>query len=54
MLFVCYRYSQKSPLGIKDLLPFCWAWIIEKIAFSVGEFKEIRKIYLKEQSSSKI
>lgn len=49
MLIICFRYSQKSPRGIKDLFPFCWAWIVEKVAFSVGEFKEIRKIYLKEK-----
>ena len=52
MLIVCFRYSQKSPRGIKDLLPFCWAWIIEKFAFSVGEFKEIKKIYLKENANT--
>jgi len=43
----------KSPYGIKDLFPFCWAWILEKAAFSVGEFEEIGKIYLKEKQISK-
>jgi glycosyltransferase involved in cell wall biosynthesis len=54
MLIVCYRYSQKSPRGAKDLLPFCWAWIIEKAAFSVGEFKEIKNIHLKERHALKL
>lgn len=52
MLIVCFRYSQKSPRGAKDLFPFCWAWMIEKTAFSIGEFKELKRIYLKEKAGS--
>lgn len=49
MLIICYRYSKESPRGLKDLIPFCWGWMIEKLAFSVGEFTEIIKIYHKEK-----
>lgn len=52
MLIVCFRYSQKSPRGAKDLFPFCWAWMIEKTAFSIGEFKELKRIYFKEKAGS--
>lgn len=44
MLWVCYRYAKASPRGRADLFPFCWAWLIEQIAFSVGEWKSLFQI----------
>lgn len=44
MLMVCFRYSKKSPYGLVDLLPFCWAWVIEQTSFSVGEWKSLFQI----------
>lgn len=44
MLWVCYRYANKSPRGLADVLPFCWAWFIEQVAFSVGECKSVMQI----------
>jgi len=46
MLWLCFRYAKKSPRGLVDILPFCWAWLIEQVAFSVGEWQswlQIRK-----------
>lgn len=45
MALVCYRYCKVSDKGIRDLIPFCWAWIIEQASFSVGEFQSVWKIY---------
>lgn len=39
MLWVCFRYAKKSPRGWVDVLPFCWAWLVEQAAFSVGEWQ---------------
>ena len=50
MLWVCYRYANKSPRGRRDLFPFCWAWIIEQVAFSVGEWRSILNIYKAENA----
>lgn len=44
MLIICRRFSNKSPQGNRDLLPFCWAWLVEQIAFHVGEWKSIFEI----------
>ena len=52
MLWVCYRYAKKSPRGLADILPFCWAWFIEHVAFSVGEWKSLLQIYRAEKIKS--
>lgn len=39
MFWVCYRYAKKSPRGLADILPFCWAWFVEQVAFNVGEWQ---------------
>ena len=44
MLIVCFRYANKSPRGLADLLPFCWAWLIEQVSFSVGEWNSLAQI----------
>ncbi len=44
MLWINYRYAKKSPRGLQDLLPFCWAWLVEQAAFSVGEWKSLFQI----------
>lgn len=49
MLWVCYRYANKSPRGLADVLPFCWAWLVEQVAFSVGEWKSLLQIQRAEE-----
>lgn len=44
MLMVCYRAARESPRGQADLLPFCWSWLVEQVAFHVGEWKSITEI----------
>ena len=44
MLIANLNYALKSPRGLVDTLPFCWAWFIERVAFSVGEIASIREI----------
>lgn len=39
MIWFCFRYAKKSPRGWVDILPFSWAWLIEQVAFSVGEWQ---------------
>lgn len=51
MLLVCFRYARVSPRGRRDTLPFCWAWLIEQAAFSVGEWQSIIHIYQAERRS---
>ena len=49
MLVVCYRYARVSPRGMRDTIPFCWAWLIEQCAFSVGEWQSLLRIYKAEK-----
>lgn len=53
MLWINYRYAQKSPRGLSDTLPFCWAWLVEQVAFSVGEWRSIFQIKRAEEKIKK-
>lgn len=44
MLYVCGRAASASPRRQADLLPFCWAWLVEQMAFHVGEWRSIAEI----------
>ena len=50
LLWICYRYTKKSPRGLADLLPFCYAWLIEQAAFSTGEWQSIFQIMKAEKN----
>lgn len=52
MLTVCHRGAKESPRGQADLLPFCWAWLVEQVAFHVGEWKSISEIRSVERKNS--
>lgn len=54
MLLVCFRYAKVSPRGVSDTLPFCWAWLIEQIAFSVGEWQSLVRIYHAERTTRQV
>lgn len=45
MVWVCSRFARKSPKGYQDVLPFCWAWMIEQAAFIVGEWRSLGAIH---------
>jgi glycosyltransferase involved in cell wall biosynthesis len=47
--FICYKYSRISSKKMRDLMPFCWAWIIEQISFNVGELQSLKKIIYTEK-----
>lgn len=49
VVWVNFKYAKKSPNGLWDLVPFCYAWIIEQIAFSVGEWRSLLSIYRAEK-----
>lgn len=51
MLMLCHRAAKQSPRGQADLLPFCWAWLVEQLAFHVGEWKSIAEIGRAERKS---
>lgn len=53
MLSVCFRYAKVSPRGVRDTLPFCWAWLIEQVAFSVGEWQSLMRIYRAERARAR-
>lgn len=44
MLYVCAKAAKESPRGLRDLAPFCWAWLVEQAAFHVGEWRSIFQI----------
>lgn len=50
MLYLNYQAARESPRGMRDWLPFCYAWLIEQIAFHVGEWRSISQIYYAERS----
>lgn len=43
-LIVTYRTLKFSKYGVRDWLPFTWAWIIEQAAFHAGEWESIFEI----------
>jgi Glycosyl transferase family 2 len=49
MLKICSRAARESPRGQADLLPFCWAWLIEQAAFHVGEWTSIAEVWRAER-----
>lgn len=51
MLIVCSRAAKQSSRGQADLLPFCWAWLVEQVAFHVGEWKSITEIQQAERKN---
>lgn len=44
VLIVAWRAAGESPRGMRDILPFAWAWLIEQAAFHVGEWQSIAEI----------
>jgi glycosyltransferase involved in cell wall biosynthesis len=46
MVWITFRITRYSKFGIKDLIPFIFAWLIEQLAFHVGEWKSIYEIYI--------
>jgi len=51
MLVVNYRAARVSPRGMRDLFPFCYAWLLEQAAFHIGEWKSISEIIKAEECS---
>ena len=41
---IVHRYVKKSPRGLADFFPFCWAWLVEQLAFLIGEWQSIIEI----------
>ncbi len=51
MLLINFKLTKYSKNNrIIDTFRFCYAWIIEQIAFSVGAFESLNKIIVKERS----
>lgn len=48
LLATCARAARHSPRGMRDLLPFCYAWLVERVAFHVGEWQMASRIREKE------
>jgi hypothetical protein len=44
MTYVVWRATRFSKKGVSDFLPFLWAWLIEQVAFHVGEWESIFEI----------
>lgn len=51
IFFVAWRAARESPRGPRDLLPFVYAWLIEQMAFHVGEWQSIEEIIRAEEGS---
>jgi len=51
MVRICTLAARASPRGQADLLPFCWAWLIEQAAFHVGEWMSIVEIWRAERTN---
>jgi glycosyltransferase involved in cell wall biosynthesis len=50
VLIVSWRATRYSQYGIRDLLPFMIAWLIEQVAFHVGELESIFEIVKAERA----
>ncbi len=43
-VYLVWRATRHSKRGLRDLAPFLWAWLIEQVAFHVGEWESIFEI----------
>ncbi len=43
-VYLVWRATRHSKRGLRDLVPFLWAWLIEQVAFHVGEWESIFEI----------
>ncbi len=48
---IVWRACRQSEKGSRDLLPFLWAWLIEQIAFHVGEWESVIEISRAERAT---
>lgn len=48
VLMICRKYAKNSKFGLRDQIPFCWAWLVEKMAFCVGEWQSLMSIIVVE------
>lgn len=44
VVYSAWRGTRHSKRGLRDLVPFLWAWLIEQAAFHVGEWESIFEI----------
>lgn len=49
VLYECYKVAKESPRGKGDIVPFLFAWLVERVAFHVGEWTSIVRIYRSEK-----
>lgn len=52
IMAIAWRAARESPRGLRDLLPFAWAWLIEQVAFHVGEWQSLSEIATAEAAIS--
>lgn len=50
VLFVSWRATRFSQYGLRDLFPFMAAWLVEQVAFHVGEWKSIVELFRAENN----
>lgn len=43
-IYRAWKATRHSKYGLRDLVPFLWAWLIEQLAFHVGEWESIFEI----------
>lgn len=53
MLIICRKYAKNSKYGLSDQIPFCWAWLVEKVAFCIGEWQSLLSIMAVEYKKRK-
>ena len=51
MAYAVGRATRHSKKGVRDFVPFLWAWLIEQAAFHVGEWESIFEIRRAEKRS---
>lgn len=49
VLLKCLKFALHSPKKYLDIIPFAYAWAIEQLAFTVGEFKSLNQIIKREE-----
>jgi len=44
MFITCRKYAKNSKYSVRDRILFCWAWLVEKVAFCIGEWQSLLSI----------
>lgn len=53
LMYTSWRMTARSDQGLRDLLPFCGVWVVERMAIHIGVWQSVLKIRRVERNSGR-